>query len=187
MAYHEQTRALARPGRAWRWLLLALWGLAAALPLARADSAVEEGVSRTVLGILGYTRWPVEGPVLRLCVVGETDYARTLLNAKAQTVGNRPLEVLRADPGQADALANCDGIYAGHLAEPAWRELMRNLQGRAMLTISERGALCRIGAMFCLKPAKEAVGFEVNLDSVARSGVRVNPRVLQLARQGAAP
>ena len=37
--------------------------------------------------------------------------------------------------------------------------------------------------MFCLDVRDAGVGFETNLDAVARSGVRVNPRVLQLARR----
>ena len=55
------------------------------------------------------------------------------------------------------------------------------------LTISERSALCRIGAMFCLRRQGEGPGFEVNLDSVARSSLRISPKVLQLARTKAAP
>lgn len=184
MAYQERWRVPAWLRRCWCWALMAVWALVSMAPLARADGSVEDGVSRTVLGILGYTRWPVDGAVLRLCVVGETEYARGLLNAKDPMVGNRPLEVLQADPRRVGTMASCDGIYAGQMEESTWRLLMRNLNGHPVLTISERGALCRIGAMFCLKPTKEGVGFEVNLDSVARSGVRVNPRVLQMARQG---
>jgi hypothetical protein len=37
--------------------------------------------------------------------------------------------------------------------------------------------------MFCLDITPQGVSFELNLDSMARSGVRVNPRVLGLARR----
>src|SRR2546429_7444461 len=55
---------------------------------AHAEPAADEhelGVTRTVVGILGYTRWPTESPVLRLCVVGSTEYADDLLNGAPQT------------------------------------------------------------------------------------------------------
>ena len=51
------------------------------------------------------------------------------------------------------------------------------------LSISERQELCQTDCMFCLDVRDVGVGFETNLDAVARSGVRVNPRVLQLARR----
>lgn len=90
-------------------------------------------------------------------------------------------------PVDARALVECEGIYAGQLDEAAWRKLMEQLAGRPLLTISERGELCRIGAMFCLRRRGEGAGFEVSLDSVARSGLRVNPKVLQLARHRTLP
>jgi hypothetical protein len=37
-----------------------------------------------------------------------------------------------------------------------------------------------------LRVSDEQVSFEVNLDSVARSGVRIHPSVLQLSRRRAA-
>ncbi|AEF90334.1 hypothetical protein BO996_15725 [Delftia sp. HK171] len=173
------------------WLVVGLLALQAGLVgQAHAEPAADEhelGVTRTVVGILGYTRWPTESPVLRLCVVGSTEYADDLLNGAPQTVGSQRLEVRRVVPVDARALVECEGIYAGQLDEAAWRKLMEQLAGRPLLTISERGELCRIGAMFCLRRRGEGAGFEVSLDSVARSGLRVNPKVLQLARHRTLP
>ncbi|HFD6702485.1 TPA: YfiR family protein, partial [Salmonella enterica] len=39
-----------------------------------------------------------------------------------------------------------------------------------------------IGSAFCLIINNDEVKFSVNLDSLAHSGVRVNPEVLMLAR-----
>lgn len=176
----------ARSAGAWlaATLMMLQVGLAQAQPSADEH---EQAVTRTVLGILGYTRWPMETPVLRLCVLGTTEYADDLLGVASQAVGNQRLEVRRVAPADARALADCEGIYAGQLDESAWRRLMEQLAGRPLLTISERGELCRIGAMFCLRRRGEGTGFEVSLDSVARSGLRVNPKVLQLARHRPAP
>lgn len=171
-------------GRAW----LAVAVLAAWTSLARAqDEDHEQSVTRTVVGIIGYTRWPTESPVLRLCLVGATDYADGLLSGAPRSVGNQRLEVRRVAPADARGLAECEGLYVGQLDESVWRGLMEQLAGRALLTISERGELCRIGAMFCLRRRGEGAGFEVSLDSVARSGLRINPKVLQLARHRSAP
>lgn len=170
------------------WLAVAL--LAACTSLARAqavDEDHEQSVTRTVVGIIGYTRWPTESPVLRLCLVGATDYAEGLLNGPARTVGNQRLEVRRVASADARGLAECEGLYVGQLEDSVWRGLMEQLAGRPLLTISERGELCRIGAMFCLRRRGEGAGFEVSLDSVARSGLRINPKVLQLARHRSAP
>ncbi|MCO2146029.1 YfiR family protein, partial [Pseudomonas aeruginosa] len=41
--------------------------------------------------------------------------------------------------------------------------------------------------MFCLNVGGPRITFEANLDSIARSGVRVHPSVLKLARRQATP
>ncbi len=181
-------RSLRPCHRAWAALL----AMALALPAgpACAQAQVDEhvqSVTRIVVGILGYTRWPVDAPVLRLCVVGAAEYAEPLLHGAEPSVGSQRLEVRRLAASDAKALGECDGIYAGQLDELVWRGLMEQAASRPLLTISERAELCRIGAMFCLRRRGESAGFEVNLDSVARSGLRVNPKVLQLARQRPAP
>jgi hypothetical protein len=52
-----------------------------------------------------------------------------------------------------------------------------------VVSISEGGDQCTVGSLFCLRVGDEQVSFEVNLDSVARSGVRIHPSVLQLSRR----
>lgn len=179
----------------WTWLamlcLLGWWAQAQAQAQAQVvegdSDAHTLGVSRTVQGILGYTRWPGDMAVVRLCVIGPTEFADALLHEKNMSLGLQALQVRRVRLEDITGPGECDGIYAGQLSVQAWRELMQRLAGQPLLTISERGELCRVGAMFCLRGRGEGLGFEVNLDSVARSGVRVNPKVLQLARQKTAP
>lgn len=61
-------------------------------------------------------------------------------------------------------------------------ELISQYQGRALLLISEQNPECAIGSAFCLITEQNQVRFSVNLDALTRSGVRVNPDVLMLAR-----
>lgn len=160
-------------------------GAAQAENLATAD-AKSRAVAQTVFGILGYTRWPDDPPVIRLCVVGPTEFADEILLG-GEVPQARRIEVRRLRLNDAALSTECEGVYAGQLTDAEWRQLLDQRGGRPLLSISERRDLCRIGCMFCLDVRQEGVGFESNLDSVARSGVRVNPRVLQLSRRKAAP
>lgn len=145
-----------------------------------------QSVAHAVFGILSYTRWPGDPQTVRLCVVGPTEYADELLKG-AVLSGARRTVVRRMHLNDAALLTECDGVYAGVLGDDAWRQLVARLGDRPLLSISERQELCRIGGMFCLDVRPGGVSFEINLDSVARSGVRVNPRVLQLAKRKGGP
>lgn len=175
----------------WRRMLLLaiLWGFA---PLVFAQSTAPSGmadqraksVTQVVLGILSYARWPVEPAQLRLCIVGPTQYTDDLVKGTTQATG-RPVVVQRllADhPNIADA---CDAVYIGKLTGEERSQLFAALIGRPVLSISEGGDQCIVGSLFCLRVGDEQVSFEVNLDSVARSGVRIHPSVLQLSRRRA--
>ena len=91
--------------------------------------------------------------------------------------------VLASDPGIA---SSCNAVYLGKLSADERSRLFSSLNTKAVLSISEDGDQCTVGSLFCLHVRDEQVSFEVNLDSVARSGVRIHPSVLQLSRRRAA-
>lgn len=141
-----------------------------------------QAVARTVMGIMAYTRWPTEQEVIQLCIVGPTEYADELLKG-GLLPSARVAQVRRMRLDDAALLTQCQGLYAGRLDDRSWNILSQRLQGLALLTISERQELCQLECMFCLDVRGTSIGFDTNLDAVARSGVRINPRVLQLSRR----
>lgn len=91
--------------------------------------------------------------------------------------------VLASDPAIA---RECNAVYLGKLSTTERSDVFDSLNGHAILSISEYGNQCTVGSLFCLRVTDDQVSFEVNLDSVARSGVRIHPNVLQLSRRRAA-
>jgi hypothetical protein len=151
-----------------------------------APQTTESLVTHMVLGIASFTRWPIPPSVYRLCLLGESRWSSGLLGPLLE-VHQRPVVASRLagldDPG----LTQCDIIYSGPLTEDQLRTLSDRLAGHAVLTISESNPQCRIGSMFCLTVGDGPVAFAVNLDNVARGGIRVSPSVLQLGRSQPKP
>ncbi|MBF6031445.1 YfiR family protein [Pseudomonas sp. P115] len=152
-------------------------------PAGAADHRAQ-AVTQVVLGILSYARWPVEPAQLRLCIVGPTQYTDDLVKGTTQATG-RPVVVQRLLADHADIVGACDAVYIGKLSADERSQLFTSLIGHPVLSISEGGDQCTVGSLFCLRVGDEQVSFEVNLDSVARSGVRIHPSVLQLSRRRA--
>ncbi|MBV7496901.1 YfiR family protein [Pseudomonas sp. PDM24] len=165
-------------------LLCLLTGVAFAQPEtveSKADQRARS-VTQVVLGILSYARWPVEPQQLRLCVVGPTEYTDDLVKGTTQATG-RPVTVQRLLADNPAIAGECDAVYIGKLTSDERSRLFASLTGRPVVSISEGGDQCTVGSLFCLRVGDEQVSFEVNLDSVARSGVRIHPSVLQLSRR----
>lgn len=153
-------------------------------PISLADQRAK-AVTQVVLGILSYARWPVEPAELHLCVVGPTEYTDDLLKGATQSTG-RPVQVRRLLANNPAIVSDCNALYLGKLTDEERSTLFQRLNGQPVLSISERDDRCIVGTLFCLRVGDEQVSFEVNLDSVARSGVRIHPSVLQLSRRRAA-
>ncbi|MVV52066.1 YfiR family protein [Pseudomonas sp. PB120] len=150
-------------------------------PIGMADQRASS-VTQVVLGILSYARWPVEPPQLRLCIVGPTEYTDDLVKGTTQATG-RPVTVRRLLADNPSIVGECDAVYIGKLTGDERSRLFASLAGRPVLSISESDDQCTVGSLFCLRVSDDQVSFEVNLDSVARSGVRIHPSVLQLSRR----
>ena len=175
----------------WRkWLLSACLLLLSAPGFAQPEASANmaeqraKAVTQVVLGILSYARWPVEPTQLQLCVVGPTQYTDDLLKGATQSSG-RPVHVRRVLAKNPAITTDCNALYVGTLSDAERSQLFDSLSGKAVLSISEQGDQCTVGSLFCLRVGDEQVSFEVNLDSVARSGVRTHPSVLQLSRRKA--
>jgi len=175
--------------RLYRWfvvfvLLLASLGKGSlaeqALPAQEREQA-SLAVTRTVLGILSFVRWPWPSEHLTLCVVGEVQFASLLTDDLRQANG----QALRVQHyASADALPpNCNALYLGKLPAATQQALFARFLGKSTLLISEADDECALGNMFCLTVSKQQVSFNINLDSLSRSTVRVHPNVLKLARQ----
>lgn len=143
-----------------------------------------KSVTQVVLGVLSYARWPVEPAQLRLCIVGPTQYTDDLVKGTTQATG-RPVVVKRLLVDNPGIASTCDAVYVGELTQDERSRFFTSLIGRPVLSISEGKDKCTVGSLFCLRVSDEQVSFEVNLDSVARSGVRIHPSVLQLSRRRA--
>lgn len=132
-----------------------------------------------VAGILSYTRWPTDTGPVRLCVAGGSPLAarmgaRTLVSGRALVVSRRTPGAL---PGEG-----CDAVYVGGVPPRELERIARASAGQAIVTITDADADCGSGMMLCLRHVNGGMSFDLNIDAVSRSRVRIDPRVLSLSR-----
>ena len=156
-------------------MLFLMVGPATAGALTETDKSVRSIVS----GIVSYTRWPSISGAPKLCIFATSRYLQALSTVDEQSL--LPYIPVVVHTPQDALAASCDGIYFG-TESPARQVELINQYHRALLLISEHNPECIIGSAFCLITDEQRIRFSVNLDALSRSGVRVNPDVLMLAR-----
>lgn len=151
---------------------------------AAADARRPAEVAQVLFGIISYVRWPVARPEVRVCMLGAPRYGAAIVDTPASSLGQR---IRVKVPAAASAASECDVVYLGSLPEGEREHLLAQIIGKPILSVAEPGTSCSVGTMFCLRLSEAQIGFDVNLDAIARSGLRVHPNALQIARRKGPP
>lgn len=123
------------------------------------------------LSILSYAKWNTSSP--ELCVADNPNYAKT----------NKPSFNVNAIHASDLKSRHCDAVFFSNTTAQAEQSLIDKSLNSAILSFSSNNSECEIGSVFCLSTNKTGnTIFKVNLDSLARSKIHVDPRVLLLAK-----
>lgn len=132
-----------------------------------------------VEGVLSYTRWPDAGGPVRLCLAGQSRLMARITSGVLPS-GRRVLVSRRSAaslPGEG-----CDAIFIGGATAGELSRIARAASGAAVVTMTDSDAGCSSGFMICVRRVSGGMTFDMSIDAVSRSGVRIDPRVLMLAR-----
>ncbi|WP_416464633.1 YfiR family protein [Sphingomonas sp. VDB2] len=152
------------------------------MPLGPGPDAVADSTARMVGAILDYTRWPAPRTMVRLCLTGAPRHAGRMGDVILSNGARVAASSL--DEAQEGASDRCDALYIGRMNGAAMRRLIAGAGGQPVVTIAEDDPTCRSGAMFCLLYTPQSLSFQLSIDAVSRSAVRIDPRVLRLSKGG---
>lgn len=152
---------------------------------AQAAATKEDEVAQKVYAIISYSKWETTQPI-QLCIAGNSRFADAI--EAAGQAAYWPRVIVSKQHFDAKLLGSqCDVIFFGNISPSQQQSVIAARQNRALLTITDSNTECEIGSSFCLEPDNTPVTFKVNLDSLTRSGIYVNPNVLLLGRKKTAP
>ena len=133
-------------------------------------------VNRMLGGIISYARWPGEraNAARTMCLVGTPQMTNRIAPA------GPTISVLRMTAAGVTDGGGCDIIFLGRMPIADRQRLIGWVRSRPVLTVTDDDATCIHGAMFCLENQRTSLSFSVNLDSIGRGPLRIDPRVLKI-------
>ncbi|PHM75074.1 YfiR family protein [Xenorhabdus kozodoii] len=153
-----------------------------AMPDTHEKITLNENVARVVAGIISYTHWPMTPTTLHLCLVPPSKYIHALTHIDMIS-DHTELQVETLSFNVEQLIERCDVIYYGQIDPQLQHQVISLKHDKPLLTIAENNPNCEMGSAFCLNINSTQATFNLNLDILTRSGVRVHPNVLQLARK----
>ena len=138
------------------------------------------GAGAIVAGMLGYTHWPGAPRTLEICITHGSPHRSAIVQQLEQVRFDWPWAV-RTIGANVTPPASCDAVVFDGWTESAQLQALRGLAHKPVLTIGMGAAFCSDGGIFCLQSVDGQTRFEVNIDGVTRSCLRINAQVLRLA------
>jgi hypothetical protein len=139
-----------------------------------------------LLNFVTFTEWPAtafESPSspLRICIVGDDPFDGSLARTvQGETVAGHPLTVSRLEPGESSA--SCHALFVPNAVSQRGSAIDRENPQAPVLLVSESDVLWHAGAIINFAVDGGRVRFDVNRTAAGRHGLRLSPKLLQIAR-----
>ena len=164
------------------WLLCSGAGPAASAPLPTPEYQLK---AVFLFNFAKFVEWPAsahatkDSPIV-LGIVGEDPFGAVLDNAvKGEKLGGRPLEVRRFK--EIGEVTGCHLLFISNSLKDQAGDLLKILQGRPVLTVSETPGFAERGGVINFVMADNKVRFEINPQTAAQQSLKVSSKLLQLA------
>jgi hypothetical protein len=157
-----------------RWLLLCLWwGLGLYGREARAETAAPEyAVKAAFVGKFPqFVKWPSgAGSSMTVGVLGDDPFGSAL---------DGPFKIKRSK--RVEDLKGCQIIFIAKSERGNIGAILSGLAGTNTLTVGESEGFAKQGGIIGFTFEGDKVRFEINTGAARRSGLTIDPRLLQLA------
>ncbi len=153
---------------------------------ARAQSTTSEYQLKAeyLAKVFDFVQWP-EGSSskrsVQICVLGDYSFGTVLSQEAARAIlTGRRIKVswVRKEKD----LNGCDVIFVSYSEERRYEQILQTLQGGNALTVGETEGFLNAGGMVALSYQRERLQFDVNLDATRAAQLKIDSRLLSMAR-----
>ncbi len=166
---------------------------AANAPAAQADpDAAKASVSREyrikaayLYNFAKFTVWPAAAfadakAPLRLCVLGDDPFDGALDALEGRTVKKRPIVARRLE--STDSPEKCHILFVSASEHGRLGTILESLSGMPVLAVGDTPRFARSGGIIRLETVDNRVRFEINLGAAQNAKLKLDSRLLRLAR-----
>jgi hypothetical protein len=138
-----------------------------------------------------YVKWPKtafpdENSPIVLGILGEDPFGSTLDDAiKGKTTAGRALTIKRFnsfDKDQMNELRNCHILFISVSEQDNVREILSNLKGAKILTVSEIDRFPTIGGIVKFNQEGDIIGLVVNKKNAIMAGLKLSSKLLKVSK-----
>lgn len=153
---------------------------------ARAVEALEHEIKATFLyNFAKFTDWTEvkadTGKVLTICILGEDSFKANLESLiRGKTIKSRPVEVRQLK--SLEPIQECRVLFVSGAENKNFLKNRKSLPAQNLLTVGEDSDFIAGGGQIQFFLEEDKVKFEIDLPAVEKSGMKIDARVLNIAK-----
>ena len=129
-----------------------------------------------------FVEWPASAfsdGALRLCVMGDDPFGKTLQTVAGEEVAGHKLIVLSTE--KLSDPAGCQVLFISRSESERMPQILSSLRDVPVLTVGDTRGFLEKGGMINFTFEGSKVRFEINQESAERAGIKISSKLLRLA------
>jgi len=137
--------------------------------------------SAFIHNIIQFIKWPQEKTTLKLCIVGNNDFTKTLkANLENQKIGNRNVVVFYST--SVENYTNSDIVLIANDESINYIEVLKQIKNYSILSIGESDSFCTYGGIINFIEGNNGnYFFEINQSQAIKENIKISSKLLTLA------
>lgn len=127
-----------------------------------------------------FVEWPASGAPLRLCILGRDPLGVALESLRGTSAKDRRLEIVFLDV--KDDIHDCQMLYVAGSTERHLERVAALARGAGILILGDTEGYALRGAMINFYLDTGKVRFEINLEAIRQSTLKISSKLLALGR-----
>lgn len=128
-----------------------------------------------------FVEWQkIADEALPLCIIGDDPFGSAMKNLEGKTAGGRRIAVRRIK--SLEELKICQMLFISSSEKLKLSEITGLAKNKGILTISDTESFAEKGVVINLYMEEDKVRFEINIDAARDAGLKINSRLLSLAK-----
>ncbi|NJN46357.1 MAG: YfiR family protein [Candidatus Competibacteraceae bacterium] len=132
-----------------------------------------------------FTTWPVASftdpaAALNLCILGEDPFGMALTKVDGSKIRSHPLRIKHYP--RVAVLSGCHIVFVSRSEQWRLAQILHDLAAAPILTVSDIPDFSRQGGMITLSTVDRRLRFAINPAAVARAGLMLSSKLLELAQ-----
>ncbi|AMO54791.1 YfiR family protein [Endozoicomonas montiporae] len=148
----------------------------------RAATSPEDKIKTAIIyKITKFISWPKRTQNLTICVLGEGSINNELHKINHKNTMGRRLSVTHRDANAPfDKL--CDALFMHSIDNATVKSVLKRLEGKPVLTISDLRSFTDYGGMIGLNRSGKKINFSINNTSASGADLNISSKLLKLAK-----